>query len=73
MRDSQKVEHMQMKIIDALRDHCTYNSEAQKQPHLLSRILGRIPELRSLSSLATQRLDELRATVPPPPSLSSLF
>lgn len=63
---------MQMKIIDALRDHCTYNSEAQKKPQLLSRILGRIPELRSLSSLATRRLDLLRATVSPPTSLSTL-
>jgi nuclear receptor subfamily 4 group A protein 2 len=67
------VDSFQMKIIDALRDHCTYNSEAQKKPHLLSRILGRIPELRSLSSLATQRLDLLRATVPAPPALATFF
>ena len=45
-----------MKIIDALRDHCTYNSEAQRKPQLFSTILGKMPELRSLSREGLERL-----------------
>jgi hypothetical protein len=40
------MEELQMKIIDCLRDHCTYNSEAQRKPNFFSLILGKIAELR---------------------------
>ena len=73
LKDAKKVEDLQMKVIDALRDHCTYNSEAQKKPQLLSRILGRIPELRSLSSLAVQRMEMLRNRHSLPAALNFLF
>ncbi|BFZ22091.1 hypothetical protein BsWGS_25130 [Bradybaena similaris] len=49
LREPEKMEELQMKIIDCLRDHCTYNSEAQRKPHFFSRILSKIAELRTLS------------------------
>jgi nuclear receptor subfamily 4 group A protein 2 len=56
LKEPKKMEELQMKIIDALRDHCTYNCEAQKKPQYFSRILGKIPELRTLSREGLQRL-----------------
>lgn len=46
LKDVQKMEEVQMKIIDCLRDHCTYNCEAQRKPNFFSLILGKIAELR---------------------------
>ena len=60
LKESKRVEDLQIKVIDVLRDHCTYNAEAQKQRHLFSRILGKIPQLRNLSSEGTRRLRQLR-------------
>ena len=50
------MEELQMKVIDCLRDHCTYNSEAQKKSNFFSRILGKTAELRSLSREGLQRM-----------------
>ncbi|CAG2181390.1 unnamed protein product, partial [Oppiella nova] len=33
LKDAHRVEQLQMKIINSLKDHVTYNSEAQKKPH----------------------------------------
>lgn len=49
-----------MKIINSLRDHVTYNSEAQKKPHYFSRILAKLPELRTLSVAGLQRIFYLK-------------
>jgi nuclear receptor subfamily 4 group A protein 2 len=75
LKEPKKMEDLQMKIIDALRDHCTYNSEAQKKPHFFSRILGKIPELRSLSREGLQRLFYLKLEdiAQPPPIIENLF
>ena len=77
VKDVKKLEDVQMKVVEALRDHCTYNSEAQKKPHFFSRILGRIPELRTLSREGRQRLYYLRlnenADIPPPPLIENIF
>ena len=69
------MEELQMKIIDCLRDHCTYNSEAQKKPQFFSRILGTIPELRTLCREGLQRLYCLKTQniCPPPPVIENLF
>lgn len=56
VKDQKKMEDLQMKIIDCLRDHCTYNSEAQKKPHLFSYILSTEAELRTLSREGLQRM-----------------
>ena len=46
LSDPKTVEALQNKIINSLRDHVTYNSDAQRKPHYFSRILDKLPQLR---------------------------
>ncbi|XP_060597294.1 probable nuclear hormone receptor HR38 isoform X2 [Ruditapes philippinarum] len=75
LKDVRKMEELQMKIIDCLRDHCTYNSEAQRKPNFFSLILGKIAELRTLSREGLERLIyfKLEGSFPTPPIIESLF
>lgn len=75
LKDVKKMEELQMKIIDCLRDHCTYNSEAQRKPNFFSLILGKIAELRSLSREGLERLIyfKLEGIFPTPPVIENLF
>ncbi|XP_022242869.1 probable nuclear hormone receptor HR38 [Limulus polyphemus] len=71
----QKVEHLQMKVINSLRDHVTYNNEAQKKPYYFPRILAKLPELRTLSVQGLRRLFYLKieGLVPAPPLVTKMF
>jgi len=73
--EPKKVESLQTKIINSLRDHVTYNPDAQKKPHYFSRILDKLQVLRSLSQQALQRIFYLRleGLVPEPPIIKKLF
>lgn len=64
-----------MKIIGSLRDHVTYNAEAQRKTHYFSRLLGKLPELRSLSVQGLQRIFYLKLEdlVPAPPLIENMF
>ena len=73
LKETRSMENVQMKIIDALRDHCTYNSEAQKKAQFFSRILGKIPELRTLCREGIQRFYSLEKVAPPPAIIQNLF
>uniref|UniRef100_A0AAG5DCY8 Nuclear receptor subfamily 4 group A member 2 n=1 Tax=Anopheles atroparvus TaxID=41427 RepID=A0AAG5DCY8_ANOAO len=75
LREPKKVEQLQLKIIGSLRDHVTYNSEAQRKPHYFSRLLGKLPELRSLSVQGLQRIFYLKLEdlVPAPPLIENMF
>ncbi|XP_071039289.1 nuclear receptor subfamily 4 group A member 2 isoform X2 [Parasteatoda tepidariorum] len=75
LKDPQRVEQLQMKVISSLRDHVTYNNEAQKKPHYFSRILTQLPELRTLSVQGLQRIFYLRLEdlVPAPPLVENIF
>lgn len=75
IREPKKVEQLQMKIIGSLRDHVTYNAEAQRKPHYFSHILGKLPELRSLSMQGMQRIFYLKLEdlVPAPPLIENMF
>lgn len=75
LREPKKVEQLQMKIIGSLRDHVTYNADAQKKPHYFSRLLGKLPELRSLSVQGLQRIFYLKLEdlVPAPPLVENMF
>ncbi|XP_045177718.2 probable nuclear hormone receptor HR38 isoform X2 [Mercenaria mercenaria] len=75
LKDVKKMEELQMKIIDCLRDHCTYNSEAQRKPNFFSLILGKIAELRTLSREGLERLIyfKLEGIFPTPPVIENLF
>ncbi|GFQ66962.1 probable nuclear hormone receptor HR38 [Trichonephila clavata] len=75
LKEPQRVEQVQMKIIGSLRDHVTYNNEAQKKRHYFSRILTQLPELRTLSVQGLQRIFYLRLEdlVPAPPLVENIF
>ncbi|XP_037580023.1 probable nuclear hormone receptor HR38 isoform X1 [Dermacentor silvarum] len=75
LKDGAKVERLQMKIIGSLRDHVTYNSEAQKKPHYFSRLLAKLPDLRSLSVQGLQRIFYLKLEdlVPAPTVIENMF
>lgn len=75
LKEPKKVEQLQLKVINSLRDHVTYNSEAQRKPHYFSRLLGKLPELRSLSVQGLQRIFYLKLEdlVPAPPLIENMF
>lgn len=75
LREPHRVEQLQMKIISSLRDHVTYNAEAQRKTHYFSRLLGKLPELRSLSVQGLQRIFYLKLEdlVPAPPLIEKMF
>lgn len=75
LKDTRAVEQLQMKIIGSLRDHVTYNAEAQRKNHYFSRLLGKLPELRSLSVQGLQRIFylKLEELVPAPPLIENMF
>lgn len=75
LREPHRMEQLQMKIISSLRDHVTYNAEAQRKAHYFSRLLGKLPELRSLSVQGLQRIFYLKLEdlVPAPPLIEKMF
>ena len=75
LQDPVKVEQTQMRIIGSLRDHVTYNGDAQRKPHYFSRILSKLPELRSLSVQGLQRIFYLKLEdlIPAPPVIEAMF
>ncbi|CAG9798960.1 unnamed protein product [Chironomus riparius] len=75
LKEPKKVEQLQLKVINSLRDHVTYNSEAQRKPHYFSRLLSKLPELRSLSVQGLQRIFYLKLEdlVPAPPLIENMF
>lgn len=75
MKAAYKIESAESKVVDSLRDHCTYNPEAQNQPHLYSRVVNLMPELDSLSQLMISRLQQgiTEHSVTVPSQISLLF
>ncbi|XP_074597845.1 hormone receptor-like in 38 isoform X2 [Brevipalpus obovatus] len=76
LKDSAKVEQLQSKIIESLRDHATYNSQAQKNPHYFFQVLSRLPDLRSVSISGLGYIDKLLSPgIHPrtPPQIKKLF
>lgn len=64
-----KVEQLQMKVISSLRDHCTYNADAQKKSWYFSKILSILPELRTLSNEGMDRMQQLNRIISMPDNL----
>ena len=61
LSEPKKVENLQNKVISSLRDHVTYNPDAQRKgSQYFSRILDRLPVLRTLSSDGCQKLFYLK-------------
>jgi nuclear receptor subfamily 4 group A protein 2 len=75
LTDPKKVENLQNKVISSLKDHVTYNPDAQKKQQYFTRILDRLPALRSLSVQGLQRIFYLKLEdrVPAPPLIEKMF
>jgi nuclear receptor subfamily 4 group A protein 2 len=75
LAEPKKVEQLQARLLNCLRDHATYNPEAQRKPQYLSRVLDKLPQLRALSVQALQRIFylKLEGLVPAPPLIERMF
>lgn len=76
LKEPHRVEQLQMKIIGCLRAHMPGGGGAAGSgaPHF-SRVLGALPELRSLSVQGLQRIFYLKLEdlVPAPPLIENMF
>ncbi|XP_054641741.1 probable nuclear hormone receptor HR38 [Dunckerocampus dactyliophorus] len=77
LKEPRRVEDFQSNLISSLREHVSGNrSETSRtQPNYLSRLLGKLPELRTLCTQGLQRIFYLKLEnlVPPPPIVDKIF
>ncbi|XP_077997572.1 uncharacterized protein LOC144450746 isoform X2 [Glandiceps talaboti] len=75
LKDTKKVADIQSKVISSLRDHITYNPVAHNRHNYLSKLLLKIPDLRTLSKQGLQRLYYLKLenVVAAPPLVEKMF
>ncbi|XP_036957257.1 probable nuclear hormone receptor HR38 [Acanthopagrus latus] len=77
LKEPKRVEDFQNHLITCLREHVSGNGpEASRtQPNYLSRLLGKLPELRTLCTQGLQRIFYLKLEdlVPPPPIVEKIF
>lgn len=62
------MEDLQNQLVTCLKDHISGSSSDSLRPNYLSRILGKLPELRTLCTQGYQRIFylKLEVLVPPP-------
>jgi len=58
--EPKNVDNLQTKILNSLRDHVTYDPDAQRKNQYFSRILDKLQVLRSLSQKGIQRIVSMR-------------
>ncbi|XP_068101862.1 nuclear receptor subfamily 4 group A member 2 isoform X2 [Hyperolius riggenbachi] len=75
LKEPKRVEDLQNKIINCLKDHVTFNNGGLNRPNYLSKLLGKLPELRTLCTQGLQRIFYLKLEdlVPPPAIIDKLF
>lgn len=73
LKEPKRVEDFQNQLLSCLRDHVSEPSRTQ--PNYLCRLLGKLPELRTLCTQGLQRIFYLRLEdlVPPPPIVDKIF
>ncbi|GAA6076626.1 nuclear receptor subfamily 4 group A member 1-like [Tachysurus ichikawai] len=76
LKEPKRVEELQNRLISCLRTHMTSSSsdQSRSQP-CLSRLLSKLPELRTLCTQGLQRIFYLKLEdlVPPPPIVEKIF
>ncbi|KAM9443806.1 putative nuclear hormone receptor HR38 isoform 2-T2 [Clarias gariepinus] len=76
LKEPKRVEELQNRLISCLRTHITSSSadQSRSQP-CLSRLLSKLPELRTLCTQGLQRIFYLKLEdlVPPPPIVEKIF
>ncbi|XP_026203852.1 probable nuclear hormone receptor HR38 [Anabas testudineus] len=77
LKEPKRVEDFQNHLITCLREHVSGNGSepGRTQPNYLSRLLGKLPELRTLCTQGLQRIFYLKLEnlVPPPPIVEKIF
>ncbi|XP_062302757.1 nuclear receptor subfamily 4 group A member 2-like [Osmerus eperlanus] len=75
LKEPRRVEELQSKIVKCLKDQLNINDADLCQPHHLSKLLEKLPELRTLCTQGLQRIFYLKLEdlVPPPAIIDKLF
>uniref|UniRef100_A0A8C6V0I2 Nuclear receptor subfamily 4 group A member 1 n=1 Tax=Neogobius melanostomus TaxID=47308 RepID=A0A8C6V0I2_9GOBI len=77
LKEPKRVEDFQSQLLSCLREHVsgTGGELGRTQPNYLCRLLGKLPELRTLCTQGLQRIFYLRLEdlVPPPPIVDKIF
>lgn len=77
LKEPKRVEDFQSHLITCLREHASgkKSETSPSQPSYLSRLLGKLPELRTLCTQGLQRIFYLKLEdlVPPPPIVEKIF
>ncbi|KAG7472011.1 hypothetical protein MATL_G00104140 [Megalops atlanticus] len=75
LKEPKRVEEFQNRLIACLKDHVTSSASDSSRPNYLSRLLGKLPELRTLCTQGLQRIFYLKLEdlVPPPPIVDKIF
>ncbi|XP_028266643.1 nuclear receptor subfamily 4immunitygroup A member 1 [Parambassis ranga] len=75
LKEPKRVEDMQNQLITCLKDHVSGCGSDSLRPNHLSRLLGKLPELRTLCTQGLQRIFYLKLEdlVPPPPIVEKIF
>ncbi|XP_060930990.1 nuclear receptor subfamily 4 group A member 1 [Limanda limanda] len=75
LKEPKRVEDLQNQLITCLKDHVSGCGSDSLRPNYLSRLLGKLPELRTLCTQGLQRIFYLKLAdlVPPPPLVDKLF
>lgn len=75
LKEPKRVEELQNKIVNCLKDQVTFNGGGLNRPNYLSKLLGKLPELRTLCTQGLQRIFYLKLEdlVPPPAIIDKLF
>lgn len=77
LKEPKRVEDFQSQLLSCLREHVsgTGGELSRTHPNYLCRLLGKLPELRTLCTQGLQRIFYLRLEdlVPPPPIVDKIF
>ncbi|XP_056588635.1 nuclear receptor subfamily 4 group A member 1 isoform X2 [Triplophysa dalaica] len=75
LKEPRRIEDLQNRLVTCLRDHVSTSASEAARPNYLSRLLSKLPELRTLCTQGLQRIFYLKLEdlVPPPPIVEKIF
>ncbi|XP_028654475.1 nuclear receptor subfamily 4 group A member 1 [Erpetoichthys calabaricus] len=75
LKEPKRVEEFQNRLVTCLKEYVTTTVSEASQPNYLSKLLSKLPELRTLCTQGLQRIFYLKLEnlVPPPPIVDKIF